>query len=59
MLVDTGSTYIVVEPGFVEELGFIRTPYTASLTLADGRVVDVNVYVGRLRLGVGGALSLW
>jgi len=46
MLVDTGSTYVVVEPGFVGELGFIRTPYTASLTLADGRVVDANVYVG-------------
>jgi len=46
MLVDTGSTYIVVEPGVVGELGFIKTPYTARLVLAGGRVVDVNVYVG-------------
>jgi predicted aspartyl protease len=46
MLVDTGSTYIVVEPGVVGELGFIRTPYTARLVLAGGRVVDANVYVG-------------
>jgi predicted aspartyl protease len=46
MLVDTGSTYIVVKPGVVGELGFIRTPYTARLVLADGRVVDANVYVG-------------
>ena len=46
MLVDTGLTYIVVKPGVVGELGFIRTPYTARLFLADGRVVDANVYVG-------------
>jgi len=46
MLVDTSSTYVVVEPGVVGELGFIRTPYTARLVLAGGRVVDVNVYVG-------------
>ncbi|MFZ8788878.1 MAG: aspartyl protease family protein, partial [Acidilobaceae archaeon] len=46
MLVDTGSTYIVVEPEVVGELGFIGTPYTARLVLAGGRVVDANVYVG-------------
>jgi len=40
MLVDTGSTYVVVEPEVVEELGFIRTPYTARLVLAGGRVVE-------------------
>jgi len=46
MLVDTGSTYIVVKPEVVEELGFTRTPYTARLVLAGGRVVGANVYVG-------------
>ena len=40
MLVDIGSTYIVVELGVVGELGFIRTPYTARLVLAGGRVVE-------------------
>jgi predicted aspartyl protease len=46
MLVDIGSTYVVVKPGVVEELDLIRTPYTARLVLAGGRVVDANVYVG-------------
>ncbi len=46
MLVDTGSTYIVVNPMVVEELGLIKTPYTANLVLADRRVVSVEVYVG-------------
>jgi hypothetical protein len=59
MLVDTSSTYVVVEPGVVGELGFIGTPYTARLVLAGGRVVMLTSMLGRLRLWVGGALSLW
>jgi len=35
MLVDTGSTYIVLSSDIVRELGLLETPY--SVELADGR----------------------
>jgi len=35
MLVDTGSTYIVLSPDIVREFGLLETPY--NVELADGR----------------------
>ena len=42
MLVDTGSTYIVLSPDEIEDLGLHETPYKVKLTLADKREVEVK-----------------
>ena len=44
MLVDTGSTYMVLDPKLAEELGLLGTPYKVSLTLADGRRVEASLF---------------
>ncbi|WP_048057019.1 aspartyl protease family protein [Vulcanisaeta moutnovskia] len=36
MLVDTGSTYIVLDPDTIRELGLIETPYTVELVMTNG-----------------------
>lgn len=46
MLVDTGSTYIVLDPKTIRELNLMETPHDATLVLADKRVVKVRVFVG-------------
>ena len=51
MLVDTGSTFIVLKPETVEELGLHETPYTVELTLADGRKVKARVYMAEVEVG--------
>jgi len=45
MLVDTGSTYIVLDSKTVSELSLVETPYTVELTLADGRRVKARLYL--------------
>ena len=45
MLVDTGSTYIVLSPKTIEELKLTETPYTVELTSADKRRVKTRLYV--------------
>ncbi len=46
MLVDTGSTYIVLDPGTIKELGLIETPYTVELIMANGTRERARIYVG-------------
>jgi len=50
MLVDTGSTYIVLDPETIKELGLLETPYTINLTLADGRKVKARIFLAEVRV---------
>jgi len=50
MLVDTGSTYIVLDPKIICELGLIETPYSVELTLADGRRVKTRLYLAEVEV---------
>ena len=45
MLVDTGSTYIVLSPTIIRELGLYKTPYSVKLTLAVERKVKAKLYL--------------
>ncbi len=45
MLVDTGSTYIVLSPGVIRELGLHETPYTVDLVMANGGKVRARLYL--------------
>ena len=47
MLVDTGSTYIVLDPDTAKELGLIETPYTVELIMANGSKETARIYVGQ------------
>lgn len=44
MLVDTGSTYIVLDPDIIRELEPFETPYEADLTLADNRKIKAKLF---------------
>ena len=46
MLADTDSTYIVLDPDIVKELGLIETPYTVELMMANDSRERAKVYVG-------------
>ncbi|MDT7887840.1 MAG: aspartyl protease family protein [Desulfurococcales archaeon] len=50
MLVDTGSTYVVLSSDIIGELGLIPTPYTVDLTLADRRVVAARLFLAEARV---------
>jgi len=50
MLVDTGSTYIVLSPDEIEDLGLHETPYKVKLTLADKREVEVSVFLAEVEV---------
>ncbi|MGC8999169.1 MAG: aspartyl protease family protein [Candidatus Bathyarchaeia archaeon] len=50
MLVDTGSTYIVLDPGTIKELGLLETPYKVKLTLADKREVEANLFLAEVEV---------
>jgi len=50
MLVDTGSTYVVLGSSVIEELGLYETPYTVEVTLADGRKVRTKLYVAEVEV---------
>jgi predicted aspartyl protease len=50
MLVDTGSTYIVLDPDTIEELGLIETPYTVDLTLADSRKARARLFLAEVEV---------
>ena len=47
MLVDTGSTYVVLDPDTAKELGLIETPFTVELMLANGSRETAKIYVGQ------------
>ena len=51
MLVDTGSTYIVISWEAIEELGLVETPYTVKLTLADKREVEAKLFLAQVEAG--------
>ena len=51
MLVDTGSTYIVLDPDTVRELGLHETPYSVELTLADRRRFKARLYLAEVEAG--------
>jgi len=50
MLVDTGFTYIVLKPDVIKELNLYETPYTADVTLADGRKVRTKLYLAEVEV---------
>jgi len=50
MLVDMGSTYIVLSPKTIEELKLTETPYTVELTSADKRRVKTRLYVAEVEV---------
>ncbi len=50
MLVDTGSTYIVLDSEIIRELDLIETPYSVELTLADKRKVRTKLYLAEVEV---------
>jgi len=50
MLVDTGSTYIVLDPETIKELGLLETPYTVDLLLADGRKIRARIFLAEVEV---------
>jgi len=48
MLVDTGSTYIILDPETIKELGLLETPYTADL--ADGRKIRAKLFLAEVEV---------
>ncbi|MCE4629286.1 MAG: retroviral-like aspartic protease family protein, partial [Desulfurococcales archaeon] len=50
MLVDTGSTYIVLSPTIIRELGLHKTPYSVEVTLADKRRVKASLYLAEVEV---------
>jgi clan AA aspartic protease len=50
MLVDTGSTYIVLDPETIKELGLPETPYAVDLLLADGRRISARLFLAEVEV---------
>jgi Predicted aspartyl protease len=50
MLVDAGSTYIVLDPETIKELGLLETPYTVDLLLADGRKIRSKLFLAEVEV---------
>ena len=50
MLVDTGSTYIVLDPETIKELGLLETPYAVDLLLADGRKIRARIFLAEVEV---------
>jgi len=50
MLVDTGSTYIVLNPEVIREIGVIETPFSVKLTLANKRKVKAKLYLAEVEI---------
>jgi len=48
MLVDTGSTYIVLDPETIKELGLLETPY--AVDLADGREIRARLFLAEVEV---------
>ena len=56
MLVDTGSTYIVLDSETIKELGLLETPYTVDLLLADGRKIRAKLFLAEVEVKRRGGL---
>jgi clan AA aspartic protease len=50
MLVDTGFTYIVLDPETIKELGLLETPYAVDLLLADGRKIRAKLFLAEVEV---------
>ena len=50
MLVNTGSTYIVLPPQTIEKLGLIKTPYTIELTPAHKRKIKAKLHLAQAEI---------
>lgn len=50
VLVDTGSTYIVLSSEMIRELGLFETPYKVKLTLADKREIEVKLFLAEVEV---------
>jgi predicted aspartyl protease len=50
MLVDTGSTYIVLDTETIKELGLLETPYAVDLLLADGRKIRAKLFLAEVEV---------
>ena len=50
MLADTGSTYTVLSPESVSELGLLETPYSVELTLADKRRIRAALFLAEVEV---------
>jgi len=50
MLVDTGSTYIVLDSETIKELGLLETPYAVDLLLADGRKIRAKLFLAEVEV---------
>jgi predicted aspartyl protease len=48
-LVDTRATYLILNNDTVKELGLVDTGYKVTLTLADKRKVDANLYIAEVK----------
>ena len=48
--VDTGSAYVVLDSKTISEVGLYETPYKVGLTLADGRKVEVKLYLAEVEV---------
>jgi predicted aspartyl protease len=48
MLVDIGSTYIVLDPETIKELGLLETPY--AVDLADGRKIKARLFLAEVEV---------
>jgi predicted aspartyl protease len=47
---DAGSTYIILTPKTIEELGFVETPYTVDLELAGKRRVNAKLFLAEVEV---------
>jgi len=50
MLVDASSTYIVLRPDLIRELGHYETPYAVEVTLANGRRVKTRLFLAEVEV---------
>jgi len=50
MLVNTGSTYIVLNTNLIKQPGLYETPYSMELTLADNRRVKTKLYLAEVKV---------
>jgi predicted aspartyl protease len=50
MSVDTGSTYIVLDPETIKELELLETPYAVDLLLADGRKIRAKLFLAEVEV---------
>ena len=51
MLVDTGSTYIVLDSKTIGDIELLGTPYKVDLTLADGRKIKTRLFLAEVEAG--------